>query len=46
MSDDEGGTTIFTSPAVEYIKTKIFSTYPKVLPGAKFDKAFTNEENR
>ena len=46
MSDDEGETTIFDSPAVAYIKKKIFSTYPKLTPGAKFDKLLNTEENR
>ena len=45
MSDDEGEDTIFTSPVVKFLKTKIFSSYPKQVAGAKFDKAFETEEN-
>ena len=45
MSDNEGETTIFDEAPVAYIKTKIFSSYPKLVAGAKFDKAFCTEDN-
>jgi len=45
-SDDEEESTIFDTPAVQYIIIKILSTYPKVTKGAKFDKSFKTEENK
>ena len=45
-SDDEGESTIFGDERTKYVMQRIFSTYPKVTVGAKFDKAFMTEDNR
>jgi dynein heavy chain len=45
MSDDEGESTVFDTPVAKYVLEKVFATYPKHVKGAKFDKAFQNEEN-
>ena len=48
MSDDEGGEGggLWKEKRTLYVKNKIFSTYPKIVPGVKFDKTFETDENR
>ncbi len=45
MSDEAGDKGIFSDPRTEWIKKKIFSTYPKNSAGQKFDKQFEDEIN-
>ena len=48
MGDDAADTEnrgMWTELRVKYIKKKLFSTFPKLLAGPKFDKAFEVDEN-
>lgn len=47
MGDDDGDQASFwDDPRVQYVVKCILSTYPKVTPGAKFDKNFQTEATR
>ena len=46
MADNEDPVTFWDDPQVQFIVQCILSTYPKLAPGAKFDKLFRTEATR
>ena len=46
MGEKEGEASIWESPCTQFVVNRILVTFPKLTPGAKFDKAFRSEGNR
>ena len=46
VDDDNDDVDIWSSARVQFLVNRILVTFPKLNPGAKFDKAFRTEANR